>query len=40
MGKNWKARDKKLKKKKFGMKISGRSLFTILNVQQKRAKKK
>jgi len=39
VGKNWKARDKKRIKKKTGMRISGRSLLTIIDARVKRAKK-
>lgn len=35
----WKRRERKQRKEKTGMKISGRSLLTILDVQRKRAEK-
>jgi hypothetical protein len=34
----WDRRDKKRHKKKHGMRISGRSILTIVNAQRKRAK--
>ena len=39
MGKNWQNRDRKQRKKKNGMRISGRSLFTLIDIQEKKAKK-
>lgn len=33
----WKRRDEKLRKKREGMRVSGRSLFTILEIQKKKA---
>ena len=39
MGKNWKARARKQRKDKTGMKISGRSILIIPEIQKKRADK-
>jgi hypothetical protein len=39
MGKNWKNRERKQRKSKTGMKISGRSVLTIQEIQRKRAEK-
>jgi hypothetical protein len=33
----WKRRDKKLLKKKTGMRVTGRSIFTIQEIQKKKA---
>lgn len=35
----WERRDAKRKKKKYGMKMSGRSLFILERIKQKRAEK-
>jgi hypothetical protein len=35
--KKWKRRDEKLRKRKHGMRVSGRSVFTIQAVQKKKA---
>jgi hypothetical protein len=33
----WKRRDEKLRKRKHGMRVSGRSIFTLQAVQKKKA---
>lgn len=38
--KNWEARDKKLGKRRKGMRVSGRSIFTIQESEAKRNKRK
>ena len=40
MPKNWEQRDKKLDKRKHGMRVSGRSIFVIEEADQKRNKRK
>jgi len=37
--KKWKRREKKLEKRKRGMQVSGRSVFTIQEIQKKKAEK-
>jgi len=37
MKERWERREKKLLKKKTGMRVSGRSLFTIQEIQKKKA---
>jgi hypothetical protein len=37
MGKDWKARDKKLRKRRYGMRIGSKSVFTIQERQKMRA---
>jgi hypothetical protein len=39
MPRNWEQRDKKRMKKRYGMKVSGRSAFLIEEAQQKRDQK-
>ena len=39
MGKNYKARDRKKRKERTGMQISGRSLLTIIDARVNRARK-
>jgi len=38
--KNWQARDKKLEKRKRGMRVSNRSIFTIQESEAKRNRRK
>lgn len=40
MPKNWQAREKKLQKRKTGMKVDGRSIFVIQESEQKRNRRK
>lgn len=40
MPKNWQHRDKKLDKRRRGMRVSGRSIFTIEEAEAKRNRKK
>lgn len=40
MPKNWEARDKKLDKRRNGMRVSGRSIFTMDEAEKKRNREK
>jgi hypothetical protein len=37
MAEKWKQRDRKLRKKKEGMRVSGRSIFTLQEIQRRKA---
>lgn len=39
MPRNWEAREKKVRQKRFGMKVSGKSVFVVQEAQEKRDKK-
>lgn len=39
MARNWKSRDRKIQRRKHGMRVDGRSVFVIVEQKVKRSKK-